>query len=74
MQVDPMALRPFALNVSSKHLHLCADNCGDYYVCSQHDGCPNTWTCPHCEQVRLDHHMTTLETIQTQEASNGIAR
>lgn len=49
---------PVLPSTAPKHLHLCADKCGDYYVCSQRDGCPETWTCPHCEQERLDHYMS----------------
>lgn len=48
---------------AGKHYHLCADNCGDYRVCSQTDGCDRDhWICPHCEQERLDHYVTLLAT------------
>ncbi len=48
-----------------KHLHFCADHCGDYYVCSRRDGCDRDWTCPACEQERLDHYMTLAAEKET---------
>lgn len=53
------------LNDDTKHVHQCADGCGNYYVCSVKDGCDDKWTCPRCEAERVDHYWSLeLERIQ----------
>ena len=51
----------------AKHIHECA--CGDYYVCSQRDGCPEHWECPHCVQEQIDAWTTGEE--QRQQAAQA---
>lgn len=60
--VDALA-RAFT-NGPSKHLHLCADHCGDFFVCSRRDGCDTTWICPNCETERLDHYTELQQAAQ----------
>lgn len=45
---------------SGQHRHFCAHQCGDYYVCSHPDGCPDPWICPVCEMNDRDDDMTAL--------------
>lgn len=55
------------------HVHECADGCGAFYGCAQHDGCDRDWICPRCEQERLDHYVTLLANKETEQTAQRSA-
>jgi hypothetical protein len=52
-----------------EHRHLCARDCGAYWVCRQRDCGPCEWVCPTCELYELDDYLHALatETEQNKE-------